>query len=143
NMAFRTDILKNFRFDETLGRQPSGIVLSGEETGLIADMVAAGHHGYLVADNPVQHRIATSRQTLDYVRQYYHGQGWQQAVEHRGTSGFGYWLDRLSSMCLLGVFQIGYRLADLSGHAVLRVWCARQTAHFQGRMDAFSKAEEH
>ena len=80
-MAFRFGSLKEFKFDESLGRQSEGLLLSGEETKLISEMVADGHFGYLIAYNPVEHHIEPSRQTLEYVNRYYFGQGWLQASD--------------------------------------------------------------
>ena len=137
NMAFRVDALKHFRFDESLGRQPDGLVLSGEETKLIADMTAAGHVGYLISDNPVNHRIAPSRQTLEYVAQYYYGQGWQQASNARKTGKWSYLPDRVLSPVAAFLFRCARTVAGLLPAKILKVWIERQHGHFSGRTAAF------
>jgi glycosyltransferase involved in cell wall biosynthesis len=137
NMAFRVDALKNFRFDESLGRQPDGLVLSGEETKLIADMIAAGHVGYLISDNPVNHRITPSRQTLEYVRQYYYGQGWLQASNVRKSGKWSCVLDQVVSPVAAFLFRNARTVAGLLPAKTLKVWIERQHGHFSGRTAAF------
>jgi glycosyltransferase involved in cell wall biosynthesis len=136
NMAFRVDALRQFRFDENLGRQPDGLVLSGEETGLIADMVAAGHVGYLISDNPVNHRITPSRQTLEYVAQYYFGQGWQQASDVRKSGKWTGLPDRFLSPVAASLFRWARTVAGVLPAKTLRVWFERQHGHFSGRTAA-------
>lgn len=141
NMAFRADALKHFRFDENLGRQPDGLVLSGEETTLIADMVAAGHVGYLVSDNPVNHLIAPARQTLDYVARYYYGQGWLQAKNAATSAKWTRLSDqRLSPVAAL-LSGLVRPVAGLLGATTLQVWIERQHAHFSGRAAAFRHSQ--
>lgn len=137
NMAFRVDALRQFRFDENLGRQPNALVLSGEETRLIADMVAAGHIGCLIADNPVQHWIAPSRQTLDYVRQYYYGQGWLQASNAMKSESWTSRFDQTLSPVAAYLFRQARVAAGRVATKTLRVWIERQHGHFSGRTAAF------
>lgn len=141
NMAFRADALRHFRFDQNLGRQPDGLVLSGEETKLIADMVAAGHVGYLVSDNPVNHLIAPARQTLEYVARYYYGQGWLQAKNAATSAKWTRLPDqRLSPVAAL-LFGLVRPVAGLLGATTLQVWIERQHAHFSGRAAAFRHSQ--
>ncbi len=137
NMAFRVDALRRFSFDESLGRQPDGMVLSGEETGLIADMVAAGHVGCLIAGNPVNHHISPSRQTLDYVRRYYHGQGWLQARNTMKSAGPTARLDRTLSPAATYLFRLLRAVARVLPAKTPTVWLERQHGHFSGRTAAF------
>ena len=137
NMAFRVDALRDLRFDETLGRQPDGVVLSGEETGLIADMVAAGHTGQLVSHNPVTHLISPSRQTLDYVRRYYHGQGWLQASRAVQSGGRSTLPDRVLSPVMANLFRLLKTVAGVMPASTPAVWIERQYGHFSGRTDVY------
>ncbi|MEO9874428.1 MAG: glycosyltransferase family 2 protein [Anderseniella sp.] len=139
NMAFRVDALRQFRFDEKLGRQPDGLVLSGEETKLISDMVAAGHDGYLISDNPVNHRIMPSRQTLTYVAQYYYGQGWQQASDVRKSGKWTGLPDKVLSPVAACLFRWARPVASVLKAKTLRVWFERQHGHFSGRTAALRK----
>lgn len=141
NMAFRADALKQFRFAESLGRRPDGLVLSGEETGLIADMVASGHVGYLVADNPVQHWIAPSRQTRDYVRQYYYGQGWQQASVAATSATWTSQLDRTLSPVIVHLFTLARLVVRWVPIETVNIWIERQHGHFTGRAAALLKSD--
>jgi len=143
NMAFRTDALKQFRFDEDLGRRSDGLVLSGEETGVIADMVAAGQVGYLVAHNPVQHWIAPSRQTLEYVAQYYHGQGWQQASVAASSPSWASQLDRTLSPVIAQLFSLARRIVRWLPSETANIWIERQHGHFSGRVAAFLEDDKY
>lgn len=140
NMAFRVDALRQFRFDENLGRQPDGLVLSGEETKLIADMIAAGHVGYLISDNPVNHHIAPSRQTLEYVSRYYYGQGWLQASNARKSGTWAYLPDQVLSPVAAYLFRQARTVAGLLPAKTLRVWVERQHGHFSGRTAALQSS---
>lgn len=137
NMAFRVDALRRFRFDEHLGRRPDGLVLSGEETGLIADMVAAGHVGCLIAGNPVNHHISPSRQTLEYVRRYYHGQGWLQARNAMKSPGWKTRLDQALSPAVAYLFRHLRAVARMTPGKTPAVWLERQHGHFSGRTAAY------
>ncbi len=138
NMAFRADALKQFRFDEDLGRRPDGLVLSGEETGLIADMVAAGHVGYLVTGNLVKHWIAPSRQTLEYVRKYYYGQGWQQASVAARSNTWSSRLDPILSPVIAGLLTLARTIVRWLPNETANTWIERQHSHFSGRVAALT-----
>lgn len=142
NMAFRADVLKQFRFDEQQGRRPDRLVLSGEETGLIADMVGAGHVGWLIAHNPVTHWIAASRQSLEYVRQYYYGQGWQQASLGAGSATWTSRLDQTLSPVLARLFTLARPVVRWLPNDTLQIWIERQHGHFTGRREAFLKDDK-
>lgn len=139
NMAFRVDVLKQFRFDETLGRQPDGVVLSGEETKLIGEMLAAGHVGYLIPANPVRHWITPPRQTLEYIRQYYYGQGWLQASNAMKSASPLWRIDQICSQAAAGLFQLARTVAGWVPLETLTIWVERQYGHFSGRAAAFRK----
>lgn len=74
NMAFRTALLKGFRFDPALGRTGTGM-LSGEETELIARLHRDGRHGVWVGPARVEHYIPAERLTAAYVWKFFHGIG--------------------------------------------------------------------
>lgn len=139
NMAFRVDALKQFRFDESLGRQPGGLTLSGEETALMADMIQAGHKGLLLAGNPVQHNIHASRQNVEFVRKYYFAQGWQagRQIVERGSSATI--PARLAAQC---VTALTGALPGIGPNTAAGIWLERQNSHFSGRLKAFSEQTE-
>jgi hypothetical protein len=138
NMAFRVEALKHFRFDESLGRQPGGLTLSGEETALMADMVRAGHKGLLLAGNPVEHHIHPSRQTIGYVRDYYFAQGWQ-AGKRLMTGGNN--SPALAKAMAKSVAAAAGSLSRAGPRSATGIWLERQHSHFSGRFKALSDAD--
>lgn len=88
NMAFRTPLLKQARFDPTLGRVGAGM-LSGDDTELIARLKRAGHAGVWVGPARVEHYIPAERMTTGYVWKFFHGLGrtnQRLAPHERGTA---------------------------------------------------------
>lgn len=86
NMAFRTDVLRQFPFDPTLGRN-GNFLASGEESAVIQGILALGHRGHWVPDATVQHFIPAKRLTLGYVRKWYHDHGSSLAANGRVPKG--------------------------------------------------------
>ncbi len=78
NMAFRTAVLRDFRFDPQLGRIGAEM-LSGEETALIDRVRESAGPGVWVGPARVRHYIPAERLTAGYVRRYFHGLGRTQA----------------------------------------------------------------
>jgi hypothetical protein len=66
-------------YDPMLGVAP-GRRRVGEEIQVIKAILATGAAGYWVPDAKVFHIIPPSRQTLDYIKLYYMGQGEASAV---------------------------------------------------------------
>lgn len=79
NFAIRADVQKQHRFDPNLGRRPDAF-LSGEETTLMRHLLAQGHTGVWVPDAKVRHYLPPDRQTVAYLRKYYHGIGGTERV---------------------------------------------------------------
>jgi hypothetical protein len=135
NMAFRVHALKQFRFDESLGRQPGGLTLSGEETALMADMVRAGHKGLLLAGNPVDHHNHPARQTIGYIRDYYFAQGWQAGRRLAGSASRPPALAKVAAQTVAA--GAGF-LARTCPRTAAGIWLDRQHSHFSGRFKALS-----
>lgn len=74
NFAVRTNVQREFRFNERLGRKGMSLV-GDEELDVMRRMLAAGHRGYWVPHASVEHLIPAERMTLDYVGRYFVGQG--------------------------------------------------------------------
>jgi glycosyltransferase involved in cell wall biosynthesis len=89
NLAYRTDVLRKFPFDPSLG-VIKGKRLNGEETTVIEAMLSAGHTGWWVPDAPVKHFIPRNRQSVEFLRTYYRGLGERLAVTqgHDATPRF-------------------------------------------------------
>lgn len=87
NMAFRTRLLADARFDPALGRIGAGM-LSGEETDLVDRLHRAGHGGVWVGSARVRHYVPAARLTTRYVWDFFHGLGrtkQRQAAHDRGV----------------------------------------------------------
>jgi glucosyl-dolichyl phosphate glucuronosyltransferase len=78
NLVIRMAEQKRHRFDPELGVRP-GSRMGGEETQLVLDILHAGGTGWYVPDARVRHHIPQHRQTIRYLRSYYHGHGELQA----------------------------------------------------------------
>lgn len=74
NMAFRTDVLRAYPFNESLGRA-GGLLVGGEDTELFGRLTAAGHRGVWVGKARVFHAIPSDRCTLRFVWAWYDGAG--------------------------------------------------------------------
>ncbi|MGQ0612897.1 MAG: glycosyltransferase [Planctomycetaceae bacterium] len=70
SMAFRTPLLRQYRFDSGLGASGSQRLL-GEETQVMRRMQGDGLRGVWVPDAKVGHRIPPQRLTLAYLAEYY------------------------------------------------------------------------
>ena len=78
NMAFRTEVMREFPFNTELGlvgEQP----MRGDETDMVLRLVAAGHEGLWVGSAKVQHYIPTKRMTTKYLWEFFYGCGQAQS----------------------------------------------------------------
>jgi glycosyltransferase involved in cell wall biosynthesis len=83
NLAFRTDLLKSYRFDPNLGRL--GSELRGyDEIQVIEGLRQAGFRGRWVSGARVKHFIAANRMTLKYVWDWYR---WDGRVDFQRQGG--------------------------------------------------------
>ena len=109
NMAVRIEEQRQFRYHPRLGRR-GGRMLSGEETAVIAAILAQGAHGWWVPETALHHVIPQSRQTTAYLRSYYQGKGETEVVlgavrGHRFIAGRPLWVWRSAV-----VAEMRYRL---------------------------------
>ena len=74
NFAVRTEVQKQHRFDESLGRRGQE-VLGEDELDLFRRLLAAGLRGQWVPDTSVNHFIPATRVSEKYVFDYFVGQG--------------------------------------------------------------------
>ena len=102
NMLIRRSMLEG-GFREDLGRRGDGSCLGGEETELFLRLAKSGNTGRWVPGASVEHRIEPTRQTLDYVAQYFRA----QAVE---------------SMLIFGSTQDWFRDLKLVAVTALFAW---------------------
>jgi glycosyltransferase involved in cell wall biosynthesis len=105
NFAVRVVEQRAVRYDPALGRQPGATVL-GEEVAVIQQMLARGGHGWWIPQATVQHWIPKSRQSMQYLCDYYVGQGrtYMRAGDLRGRWHFlgrPAWLWRRTAWAML------------------------------------------
>lgn len=74
NMAIRTDLQREHRFNPRLGRVGAGNVVL-DETDLFHRLVAQGYHGVWVPAARVRHWVPSKRMTRQYVWDYFFGMG--------------------------------------------------------------------
>lgn len=83
NYAVARAVQAAYRFDPALGRSPIGRrIIGGEEIQSAREILMAGHPGIWVASAVVDHWMPRRRQTIDYYRRYYEGQGWEYRTDH-------------------------------------------------------------
>lgn len=82
NLVIRAEEQKSTRYDPDLGPRP-GSGLRGEEVSLVQGLYARGCKGYWVPEATVRHHIPASRQSLDYLRDWY--RGWGEFLVRRGS----------------------------------------------------------
>jgi glycosyltransferase involved in cell wall biosynthesis len=96
NMAIRGLEQRQFRYDTRLGLKPGRSNIRFEEYDVLKRILATGSIGWWIPDAVVQHWIPPARQTIDYIRDYFHGVGqiisWggielgQQDIGHKRTT---------------------------------------------------------
>ncbi|MEL7499817.1 MAG: glycosyltransferase [Planctomycetota bacterium] len=74
NFAVRGAVQRENLFSTELGRR-GDLVLGEDEIDFMKRLIAAGHRGRWVPSSPVKHLIPTKRATVDYVHDYFVGQG--------------------------------------------------------------------
>jgi glycosyltransferase involved in cell wall biosynthesis len=107
NMAYRTELVRDFRFDPNLGRTGANLI-GDEETVLLEQLDREGRFGLWVGPARVRHWVPKERATWAFVWNYCHGLG-MTGVRRHGIPAcatlFGkprwavkeYWLARLES----------------------------------------------
>jgi glucosyl-dolichyl phosphate glucuronosyltransferase len=74
NLAIRTREQLLHPYDTRLGPQPDSAIVH-EEVVCLLSILASGATGWWVPGAKVQHCISPERQTIRYLRRFYHGQG--------------------------------------------------------------------
>ena len=67
NFAVRSSVQNSFRYDPNLGRQPSCLLLAGEEAVFLNSLVEANHQGWWIPNAIVMHRLPKKRLTIRYL----------------------------------------------------------------------------
>jgi len=84
NMAMRRNALRPSPFDPTLGRIGTAL-LSGEETAVFEQVLAAGLTGYWIGGAKVRHLVPPERMTLAFIRGYFAGIGQTDTLRANAT----------------------------------------------------------
>ena len=74
SMAFRTEILRQFRFDTRLGRV-QGLLVGADDCDVVDRVRVAGYPGVWVGTARVRHFIPSERLTVAFVRRWFIGAG--------------------------------------------------------------------
>lgn len=74
NMAFRTEVAKDFPLNPHLGRIEKQLI-GGDDTELVSRVRNAGHQGVWAPNAMVKHYIPASRLSREYVRRWYFDAG--------------------------------------------------------------------
>lgn len=98
NMAFRTEVLREYPFNPRLGRVKAGLI-GDEEGDVLERMRAAGHSGIWVGTARVKHYIPPERANWSFIWRYYTGMGrssarWKGVPACATVFGLPRWLVR-------------------------------------------------
>jgi glycosyltransferase involved in cell wall biosynthesis len=74
NMAFRTEVLREYHFDPRLGRR-GDTLMSGEDLDLIHRLRKAGLQGVWVGGAGLRHYLPPARLTKKYIKDWFRGAG--------------------------------------------------------------------
>lgn len=132
NMVVRSPEQRSYRFNARLGRQPGAALLGGDELEMLRTLLASGGHGWWVPGARVKHVISRERQTLEYFRAYFTGQGLTDALTNPCVSGrtlFGIplwpWRNAVQQ-------STRYRVLRVTGRRKLWLPAFIQAAHARG-----------
>ena len=81
NMAVKTEDQRRYLYDPKLGPRPNS-ALRGEEAVVVRRMLDDGLLGRWVPEASVRHFIPEARQSIRYLRGYYHGLGECAAIQN-------------------------------------------------------------
>lgn len=112
NYAVRAKEQRAHPYDPALGVAP-GRRLGGEEVAVIRAILDAGGRGRWVWDATVHHMIASSRQSVAYIRQFYRANGYAFPMggQRRGLPGRGLGAVRSLLALVVSRLKLG-RLAE-------------------------------
>ncbi len=88
NLAIRRRVASRMQFDTNLGRTGhQELLLGGEETRFIIDLLSKGHSGWLLPDAPVEHWNEQDRVSIEYLSRYCYAAGLQWEAFPEGPAG--------------------------------------------------------
>jgi glycosyltransferase involved in cell wall biosynthesis len=138
NFAISAPVQRANLYDPRLGRQPGAWMIGGEETQVIAAVLASGGLGVWAPDAVVEHVLPAHRQTPAYLHRYFRGLGWLEGrLQPRGDLGARTAVREFADAAAL---ELRYRWRRLNGPpgawtALLRDsarawgrWCGRYAA---------------
>jgi glycosyltransferase involved in cell wall biosynthesis len=134
NMAFRTDVLKEYPFNVDLGPIKNEIMIRCDETDVIKRLIKQGYNGIWVGSARVQHYILPERLNVQYVWEHSQAAGraemrLSEVKEWRLLLGVPRWILRQYWQARLKCLS----LALSRGTAWLRAY--KTTAFYKGMLD--------
>lgn len=136
NMAIRAEEQKRFRYDLALGRQPGLRILSGEESDCLTRICNAGGTGYWLPDAAVDHWIDRERQSIEYVRRYYHGVSFTRARMQLAGDPAIAWSETLNARWELIRSDALYFWGRMAGKPETWVKALKRSAKLRGQIAA-------
>lgn len=119
NMAFRTEFLKRFPFNPSLGICGQDRIL-GDEVDVMERLLRGGHKGIWVGSAHVRHYVPATRFSLDFLTKWYEGAGRSVA---RITPPDGKQLWGVPRWALRSYWQ--YRLQELASYCCNKTYWLR------------------
>ena len=142
NFALRIDAQRVYLFDPELGLKGMG-TMRGDETTLIRRMLADGHTGRWVPEAKVSHYIPVERQSINYLRGFFCGQGEYLAMNsHAGKQensrrGVPKWLWRKALTA-----ELKFRCRRLLGSPEAWVNDLMRASLLWGHINSYEKASK-
>jgi glycosyltransferase involved in cell wall biosynthesis len=116
NFAVRMPAQRQFGYDVRLGQRPGSLIMTGEETEVIRNILLNGGVGYWVHLAAVRHVMPQERQTIEYIRAYYEGCGWLAERKSRPGEAPPVPLRRLRDHCLVMASELRFRCLRAVAH---------------------------
>ena len=138
NYAVRRAAQLAFPYDHRLGRNGSKAI-GGEETQVLRQMLAAGHHGQWVPTAKVRHFLPRKRLTLAYVQRFYHGVGQTEMIRAKRPRKWQRW----SRRCAARIGAAWFAALDALPISRGKTWAKAliRSSQRQGREDAYFFAD--
>lgn len=138
NYAIRREEQLRHPYDPELGRRP-GSMVGEEETSVMMALLHEGAEGWWVPEAKVRHFIPPERQTVDYIRRFFEGQGERAAAtaEPGATTGRLSWRGRPVWMWKEAVLaELAYRARRLVQPPEGWIGALKRAAFVRGRLRA-------
>lgn len=133
NYAVRRDVQERHPYDPNLGRRP-GSMVGDEETTVLMEILAEGGEGWWAPRARVRHFIPRERQSVDYLRGYFEGQG-EVAADGTAPAGRFAWRGRPGWMWKEATLaEVRYQALRMAAPAGRWIPALKHAAFLRGRL---------